>query len=528
MVAQNPPKSQRLPPTMVRSMVETIKLTNLQAGPGSDTTMLSYNFQHQELNNNNKNKTRETNNNCQSKNERKLPPPFSFHYTLEAASWDQRLDFELRATCKRYEESGNSNQRCKSGKPNLFQPDVHKVPKLSQTQARESFHLQKTNQQRTSRVNYHQSLTQTTHPNGQNIIESANNFQESLPNQISTEENNHQPTVRQKSDQRKTAPTNQQRKGSSDQQPNMPSQVRWERSDRRFATKPNPTKIEEGGQSTNYHHLPNQTSWEEERGREERGRERAKPPRRLPTISELPQSRLPRLNFTSLSSQTSQHLLNNLTSQDCQNRWRTGKEEARRGGEERRWRRESDVVEKPSKVETWRQMFLERHSQTHRGHHALGLHAHNQPHPRDASATQQANQTPSGPLAPSAFNAGYDERRGKEKARVRFVDNNRAAAAEEEEARSRTVGFSRGLQDGLRRKIERMVRKPHASQDRNYQECREGCGEISNPDFEERGNCDEGGNLERGAKRRRRAWPTPRRSSSAKVTKFGPAYWMFD
>ena len=112
---------------------------------------------------------------------------------------------------------------------------------------------------------------------------------------------------------------------------------------------------------------------------------------------------------------------------------------------------------------------------------------------------------------------------------MRFVDNNRAAAAEEEEARSRTLGFSRGLQDGLRRKIERMVRKPDASQDRNYQECREGCcGEISNPDFEERGNCDEGGNLERGAKRRRRAWPTPRRSNSAKVTKFGPALSLID
>ena len=96
---------------------------------------------------------------------------------------------------------------------------------------------------------------------------------------------------------------------------------------------------------------------------------------------------------------------------------------------------------------------------------------------------------------------------------MRFADSNRAG--EEEEARSRPIGFSRGLQDGLCRKIERMVRKP-TSHDRNYQKCREGC-EISNADLEERENFEEGRNVEREAKRRR-AWTTPRRSNHAKVT----------
>ena len=108
---------------------------------------------------------------------------------------------------------------------------------------------------------------------------------------------------------------------------------------------------------------------------------------------------------------------------------------------------------------------------------------------------------------------------------MRFADIREDRAGDE--GRSRMIGFSRGLQDGLRRRIEKMVRKP-TSQDMNFHTCTEGGGsdEIPNPDFEERGNCDEGrnckkvnceGNLASEA-RPRRAWPTPRRVNNLKVT----------
>ena len=145
MVTQNPSQrqnlsSQRLPSTMVRSMVTqnsqqpSIRLTNIQAASGSNSNMLPY-IQHQELNNNsstNKNNnnqsiTNETNNNYyHSKKEGKrngvqLPPPFSFHYILEA-SGDQRLDLELRSACERYKSTKSNYERYKSTKP-----DVRKV-----------------------------------------------------------------------------------------------------------------------------------------------------------------------------------------------------------------------------------------------------------------------------------------------------------------------------------------------------------------------------------------------------------------
>ena len=539
MVGQNPPPSQRLPPTMVRSMVtqnsgqrptmvQTTRLTNLRAASGSKSNMLPYNFQHQELNNNttinnnnnnnnNKNKVKETNKKYwRSKTERngvQLPPPFSFHYTLEA-SGDQRLDLELRATCQRYKE----------------------VTRFNNCQ---------TNQQRSSRVNHHQ--------NPQNKIQPSNNFQQSLPNQIALEENKCQQTVMQNSNQKKIVPINQQRKGSSDHQAKMPSQAKWERSDRflmpcttkpnhqheatSFKTKPNhqpmatsydnkpnqqqritrgakfQTNFEESSQPRNYHHLlmPNQTSWEEEISG------RARPPRRLPTISEVPQSRLPRLNLSSLNSKNTKNLNNSKNCQNSENSW-TGKEQLK----QKRTGRESDVEKAPSKVETWRQMFLERHYYPHRGHHDLGLetHPHAPHHPQDAPESH-TNQTSCGPLNPSAFNAGYDER--KRKVRVRFADSGeeKLGGGGEEDGRSRMIGFSRGLQDGLRRKIERMVRKP-TSPDTNYRKCREGCDEISNTDSGATDNCDGERNYEEvnfdGGAKRRRAWPTPCRLNKAKVT----------
>ena len=100
----------------------------------------------------------------------------------------------------------------------------------------------------------------------------------------------------------------------------------------------------------------------------------------------------------------------------------------------------------------------------------------------------------------------------------------RFADSRSDEGPSRMVGFSRGLQDELRRRIERMVRKP-ASQETNNCTERDGSDETPDPDFEGKGNCEEErdckkvnfeGNLELEAKPRR-AWPTPRRVNNLKV-----------
>ena len=538
------PTPQRQPPTMVRSffvqnsqqpstLVKTIKLPSLQA-PGLSSSLFP-NIQHRELNNNinnaknnnNPNEANKTNNNSLvqkqgMKNVVKLAPPFSFHYTIED-SGHQQLNLELRSICERYKRS----------KANFHQHDFHKSNQLNQTHSRANH-------------NHHQ----ITRPGSQKCKRPSSHFQETLPNQITKEGISHQPT-KSKSPQ-KPVPKIQPRKGTSHQESNMPSQASWERNDRfskscvnspnnqhtttsydnglnqqqlsaSQVTKPNHQqrstrrdKFKPNIQTPNYHSalfIPNQTNWEEENGNE--NCLRPKPPRRLPTISEVPKSKLPRLNYSSLSSQSSQSSQNDQGEITSKNANPTREREAnwidKEKPKQKKTRSEDDNGERPSKVETWRQMFLERHSHPHRCQQDHGFHANNHPHvphhPQDNLETP-AIHAPCGPLNPLAFNAGYDERRRKRsrEVRVRFAGNGN----DKVDCPSRIVGFSQGLQNGLRRRIERMVRKPASHK----------CSE--NPDFKEKVNCDERrncgeGHFEEGSKPRT-AWPTPCRLKKSKVS----------
>ena len=538
MVTQNQGPGQKPIQTMVRSMATQ----NHQHFP---ETMLPH-IQDQEVNNNNIN----TNNSSKkvkvadqnkSRSRKRIPlaSPFLFHYTFEAPDY-HNLDLELRATCGRYNTIKLRSQQ--------FSRPV-KVVELDQSN-------NKAVRNRTNRSNIHQ---------------------ETLPNQI-TEEQNISQLPKLHYPEKTVRPGKQQRRAGH-QKPKMSGRVSLERSERLLQsrqthptsferelqeqhlgqsrpTKPDDQRRSSGGESKYQQYvkrnfqerdqptyfddrlqMPNQTNWEEDgvdishdhhHIDQDRGPDHlfgAKPPRRLPTISEEPKSKLPRLDYTTLRGQNCQNSLysenspKSLRKIDPPTKIPPKQEQVK----ESRNGRDENLETRRSKVEMWRKMFLERHSQRSRGH-KIGLNQ-SQSHPHQTKDTlpkpvpQGAHHphaphepqdgyhiTPSRPLNPTPFNPGYDERRKRRSpgVRVRFKEGGYG--------RNRMVGFSRGLQDGLRKGIKRMVRSRH-NDDANHQSC------LEKGICDKENNCVEAtseGNLELGSKPRS-AWPTPRHKGKVTV-----------